>query len=903
MTPSAVAVDTDDWLDRAAILEAKNPIGLLKSAIVRHKTTIEQALRDGAPIADMLERQCRFTDILINLCWSRFSWDENLSSWRKTRIALVAVGGYGRRELMPHSDIDLLILSERDNLQKHAANIQSFTTLLWDIGLEVGHSVRSLGDAFTQAKNDVTIMTSMLDARMLCGSPILLDRLEKRLERKKCWRVSDFYKAKLEEQNERHAKSNHTEYSLEPNIKTSPGALRDIHTLLWIAKLALKTDDLETLVQRGFFEPREAEELEEARAFFWRIRFALHLTRGRDENRLLFDHQRQLADLLGYEDREQLAVEQFMQDYYRFALSVSSINEVSLQAFEERVLAPQLKRRSNIMEINERFQAIDQKLAAKQPDLFHHHPEALLEMFVILGESATLKGIRSETSRLAKSQAPNINEGFRNSQASTELFIRLLGVEHHLFSQLRRMNRLGILGAYLPEFERVVGQMQFDLFHIYTVDAHTLQVVRNMRRFRYKNQEQQFPIAAHIHQRLPKVELLYIAGFFHDLAKGMGGDHSTKGIEIARNFCERHRLGQWETNLVCWLVEHHLIMSTTAQRKDIFDPDVVREFASLVGDQVRLDYLYALTVADINATNPTLWNSWKASLMSQLYLETKRVLRLGLDQMIDREDYLKQLKSSVINKLKERDIESDQVELLWQGLGEDYFLRESASNMIWHAESMNTHNLDDGPLILIGEDTSRLNRDEGTTHIFIHARPDQASFLQIVTAFEQMDLNVVDARIPSNAQGRRDYIFDVLEMNPLSAIDAPSRNDEIRRALERALSGQTPSVTSRRRTPRMLKQFAIKTQITIHNKPDQPYTDLEVVTADRPGLLAKLAQVFEAEQIELLASKITTLGERVEDIFQICSTNGRPIVEEARIKALTSKIEDTLDAHIAEASH
>ena len=341
-TPSADWVEPPEWFDPAAALEAKNPIPLLKQAIAEERRWIEERLHAGASIESLIREHLRFTDALIQTCWQRFKWDENLNSWRKTRISLVAVGGYGRGELMPHSDIDLL-LSERDNLQKHAANIQSFTTLLWDIGLEIGHSVRSVKDAFRQAKSDVTIMTSMLDARVLTGSPLLLDQLNRSLDQRKSWRIADFFDAKVLEQDERHAKSNHTEYSLEPNIKTSPGGLRDIQTLLWIARLMYKTDDLETLVTRGFFEQQEADQLVEAQRFFWRVRFALHLARGKDENRLLFDHQRLLASLLGYEDKAQLAVEQFMQDYYRCALAVSSINEVSLQAFDERVLSTHRK--------------------------------------------------------------------------------------------------------------------------------------------------------------------------------------------------------------------------------------------------------------------------------------------------------------------------------------------------------------------------------------------------------------------------------------------------------------------------------------------------------------------------------------------------------------------------------
>ena len=878
------------------VSESKTPLPLLKAALADFRAHQHTAFDNGTSVAELITARAAFIDHILALCWQRFNWDENLSSLRKSRISLVAVGGYGRGELLPNSDIDLLILIERANAQHHSSNIQSFLALLWDIGLEVGHSVRSVKESLHQATHDVTVMTALLDARAICGTPYLLQQLCLKLRSKTGWKTKSFFQAKYAEQQDRHAKSNHTEYSLEPNLKTAPGGLRDIQTILWIAQFHYQTSALSALVDEKFLEVEEADKILDARAFLWRVRFVLHDLLGRDENRLFFDNQRKVALALGYRDDAQLAVEQFMQDYYRFAKSVSTINEIILQDFDEQIV--QGGRRTKPVRINERFQANNHYLEVTQADIFERNPEALLEMFVVLGETPELKGIRASTIRQAQTSAGRIDDAFRQSELATSLFLKLLRVEHHLFSQLRRMNRYGILGAYLPEFERVVGQMQFDLFHIYTVDAHTLQVVRNMRRFRYKNQQQEFPIAAHIHHRLPKIELLYIAGFFHDLAKGKGGDHSELGIEIASAFCARHQLGTWDTNLVCWLVKNHLLMSTTAQRKDIFDPDVVRDFAEQMGDQVRLDYLYALTVADINATNPTLWNSWRDSLMSQLYLETKRVLRLGVDNMIDREDYLAQVQLRASAKLTAKGIEIDRVRTLWAGLDDDYFLRESELNIINHTESLNAYDPATGPLILIEDSQSRLTTDSGVTHIFIHLPSDQPLFFAIVSAFDQLGMNIVDARIPGNTKGRTDYTFDVLETQPLSQQSRDNRLNSVRQTINQAINAGDDFKVSARRTPRILKEFNARTQISIDSRANESFTLLEVVAADRPGLLAKLARVFQTHHIQIQAAKITTLGERVEDVFHIVNQNGLPMNDPDAEAQLSASIQTELDQHI-----
>jgi [protein-PII] uridylyltransferase len=881
-----------------ARLEAsKLAIPVFKQGLEACRENLEARFRAGEDVEALIEGRAQFVDMVLRLAWNRFDWNENLGKWFKTRISLVAVGGYGRGELHPHSDIDLLILLERNSYQRHASNIQSFLTLLWDIGLEVGHSVRSISECKTQARQDVTVMTAMLEGRTIVGSGELFDRVRQLTGPGKMWSHQAFYAAKLEEQEARHTKFEHIEYSLEPNVKTSPGGLRDIQTVMWITKrwmnLGETRVDFDTLVEHEFLTPQERDILRAGERLLWKIRFGLHLINGRDEDRLLFDYQRQLAEMFGYEDGDQLAVEQFMQDYYRMAMVISTTGELLLQLFNEEII--QGKSRAQIAPINDRFQFRNNYIEACNDQVFKDHPPALLEIFLLIGANPDCPGTTAATVRLIRQHLYLIDDDFRRNPKVTAMFIELLRTSEVLASQLRRMERYGVLGAYLPEFGRIIGQMQFDLFHIYTVDAHTLQVVRNMRRFRYRDQEQKFPVAAHIYPRLPKVELLFIAGLYHDIAKGMGGDHSELGIGIARDFCQRHNLKAWDTNLVCWLVENHLIMSSTAQRKDISDPEVINEFASIVKDQVRLDYLYALTVADINATNPTLWNGWRASLMRQLYNETKKLLRHGLEDKVDTDEYIAEIQEHAVARLQESGISKDQVTAIWGDVDEEYFLRESVPDIVRHTAAIHEHDASEGqPLVLI-EDTVTRRENEGATQIFIYTENRDYVFASMVTAFDLAGLDIVDARIARN----EDYSFDtfmVLEANGRPVGPLKNRQEQIRKLVIQHLSVDRASEPKEvNRTPRLLKPFAFKTDVRTSIDPIKNLTVLEVQTPDRPGLLSIVANIFVDLEVHVVSAKITTLGDRVEDLFYLSDKEGEPLSDTDQ---LAQRICQELDQHI-----
>jgi [protein-PII] uridylyltransferase len=868
-------------------------ISIFKDALSEIKADLARRFHDDEDVHEMMSDHASYIDEILRLAWNSFDWQENRSSWLKSRISLVAVGGYGRSELHPHSDIDLLILLEGNAYQKHSGNIQGFLTLLWDIGLEVGHSVRSQQECQRQASADVTIVTALMEARTLCGDSELFTKVANLINPKKIWAFKKFHKAKSEEQLERHRKSEYTEYSLEPNVKSSPGALRDIQTVMWIANRQFGKVDFDDLVRLKFLTVDEKNILRAGERHLWKIRYGLHLIAKRDENRLLFEYQRELAELFGYKNGDQLAVEQFMQAYYRTAIAVNATCSMLLQLFE----APMLRSKLHIKpkRLDAHFQVSNKRIEVTSPDVFERHPPALMEIFVHMGNSDEIEGAAAETIRLMRQSLHLIDDKFRSNPEITETFLRLLRSSNSLFTQLRNMERYGILGTYLPEFGRVIGLMQFDLFHAFTVDAHTLQVVRNMRRFRYKSQAQKFPVAAHIYARLPKIELLFIAGLYHDIAKGLGGDHSELGTDIARKFCERHRLGNWDTNLVCWLVKNHLIMSSTAQRKDISDPSVIHDFALHVMDQVRLDYLYALTVADINATNPTLWNSWRATLMRQLYLDTKRALRQGLENYVDRADYVSETQSHSIFRLEERGLTKSEIIKIWDNVDDEYFVRESVTDIVWHTEAISHHSLDNSPLILI-RDTGNLRDEEGATEIFVYARKTGSQFAAAVNAIDLLDLNIVDARIASSKNGFNFDTFVVLAENGKPVGPHLHRQNQIKAILKDSLEKKgtiLPKINQR--TPRTLKQFEFRSELSATNDSSRQLTMLEVVTPDRPGLLTIIANIFVELNIQLHNAKITTLGERVEDVFYISDQNGLMINSTEK---LTNRIRDELDAHI-----
>ena len=868
-------------------LTSQPHITVFKDALSGSNMQFNRRFIEGEDIRTLVYERALFIDCILHYAWYKFEWPDSIS--------LEAVGGYGRGELHPASDIDLLILYRPDVLEECKENIEKFLTFLWDIKLEIGSSVRTVKECIEIARNDITVATNIMESRTLVGDQSLRHELLQQSAPNHIWPADTFFRAKWDEQIERHKKYNDTEYNLEPNIKNAPGGLRDIQTINWVAKRYFQVRTLKQLEGKGFFTEEEFSLLYSGEEYLWRVRYGLHMVAKRPEERLIFDYQRELAKLFGFEDEPgSLAVEQFMHKYYRTVLSLRELNDVLLQFLSEAIL--QKGKCKSVTTVNERFQLRDNYIEATHTYVFEENPSALLEMFVLMAQNPKIVGVRASTIRLVRESRHLIDENFRNNPKNTQLFIKLLQYPGGLVEQLKRMLRYGILGLYLPEFGLVTGQMQHDLFHIYTVDAHTLKVVQNICNFLLPAAKEQFPIAAYIMKRLPKFELLIMAGLYHDIGKGRGGDHSTLGAVDAEEFCARHHVSPRETRLVSWLVEKHLLMSSVSQKQDLSDPDIIRQFALTIGDQMHLDYLYCLTVADINGTNKELWNTWRASLLRQLYLEAKLALRRGLENNIDKQDLIDETQLAAIRKLVRKNMSETQVRKLWGDMGEDYFLRENVQDIVWHTEAIADHP-DDSPLILIKKTTSR--ELAGATQIFIRSKNQKNVFVAAASALDHLNLSIQDAKIYSSKSGYTVDTFFVLNQDGEPLGNNPALLKKIQQTLqdELRLADNYSEVISRR-TPRRLKYFAMPTRTNMSHDSLRNCSVLEVITPDRPGLLACIARVFVQFDIQLLNAKIATLGERVEDIFFIADKNNQPLGDTELANNLQREIREQLDKRV-----
>ncbi|KXU34607.1 [protein-PII] uridylyltransferase [Ventosimonas gracilis] len=868
-----------------ALVQQSNPLPAFKSAIRAACETLDAQFRAGEDIRTLISARAQFVDQILKAAWSRFAFAPE-------EIALLAVGGYGRGELHPFSDIDLLLLLAEDSgRQKLRTKIEGFLALLWDMGLEVGQSVRTADECAQDAKGDLTLTTNLMESRLLCGDQGLHQRLLALTDSTKLWPSAEFFLAKRREQRSRHAKYQDTEYNLEPNVKGSPGGLRDIQTLLWVARRQFGTLNAHVLVAEGFLLESEYALLQRSQAFLWQVRYALHLLAKRAEDRLLLNHQSEVAELLGFAETDiKQRIERFMGQYYRTVKSISELSELVVQHFEEAILNAGIQQ--SVRALNPRFSVRGDYIEASHPQVFNQHPPALLEIFLLLAQNPALKGIRAGTIRLLRHHLDLIDESFRQERQNTDCFIELFKAEQGIHRNLRRMSRYGVLARYLPEFGRIVGQMQHDLFHIYTVDAHSLLIIKQLRKLKWPELAEKFPLASKLTERIEKPYLLYLAALYHDIGKGSGRDHSEQGAIEAEAFCRRHHLPDNDRELLVWLVRQHLLMSVTAQRQDIADPVVIHEFASAIGDETHLNYLYLLTVADINATNPKLWNSWRASLLRQLYGETKRALRRGLASPLKRAEQVRLTQSASLDILLRGDTDQDDAEQLWQQLGEGYFLRHTAADVAWHTEAILQHAQDNGPLVLIRK-TSPL-QTEGGTQILIYAPRQQELFAVTVAMMDQLNLSIHDARIIR----RRGFTLDsyiVLNADGSQIGDDRERIDEIRLNLTRSLQNpdEYPAIISRH-VPRQLKHFAFPAEVKL--TPDAEFGGnwLEIIAPDRPGLLARLGRIFMEFGLSLQNAKIATLGERVEDLFLISAHDAGQLADPAFRAKLCKHIQKQL---------
>ncbi|MBK1648860.1 [protein-PII] uridylyltransferase [Rhabdochromatium marinum] len=868
--------------EQLATTRPEQAIPVFRELLAQATQRLADAFDAAVPVGALATARSRLIDELLIQAWRTVGPPD-------TQAALVAVGGYGREELMPASDIDLLMLVDPDALDATSEPLSAFLTFLWDIHLEVGHAVRTPADCEIQAREDVTVITNLIEARLITGRQALFDDMLAAIAPERIWPSPAFFDAKCHEQRMRWQKYGDTAYNLEPNIKENPGGLRDIQMIAWVTKRHFGTPDFEALVRHGFLTESEYFTLIDSQALLWRIRFALHRLAGRREDRLLFDYQRTLATEFGFSDTEtDLAVEQFMQQYYRAVMELNRLNEMLLQLFREAIVLgdhigpPQ--------PINKRFQSRSGYLEVTHEAVFRRSPFALLELFHILQLHPELKGVRASTIRLVRENRHRIDDDFREDLRARSLFMEILRHPAGLTRVLMRMNRYGVLACYIPAFANIVGRMQYDLFHVYTVDEHTLRLIRNLRRFSVSDFDHEFPLCSAIARRIPKLELLYLGGLLHDIAKGRGGDHSQLGARDAWDFCQLHYLSEYDSRLVMWLVETHLLMSLTAQRKDIRDPDVIQAFAAQVGDANRLNYLYLLTVADSRATNPKRWTSWKDALLRELYLSTRNTLERGLDNPQAQDDLIEQKQTEAMRILARAGIEAEQCRDLWRKLSADFFAPASPEEIAWQSQQIFASERLGLPLVALRSLPSR-----GCSEIFIHAHDNKNLFVRTTALLDQLGLNIVDARITTTADGSAANSFQVLGADG-QAIPEGSDTDELCLLLHRELEQlDNDQVEVARRLPRQHHHFPIETRISFNDDPKRQRTMMRLVTLDRPGLLAEVGSVFASCDIRLQSAKIATVGAEVDDVFFITTLDAGPIRCETALACLRQEIYQRLE--------
>ncbi|WP_024851168.1 [protein-PII] uridylyltransferase [Hydrogenovibrio kuenenii] len=830
---------------------------------------------NNSSIESLLKERTSFVDQLIIKIWHHF-----LSKEEQENISLVAVGGYGRQELQPYSDIDLLILG--DNCTQFKDPISDFITYLWDLGFQVGHSVRSIAECIADAKEDLSTATSLIESRWLAGDYEISQKLQKIWLNKTFWPSIQFFEAKLEEQQVRHKRFQDTFYQLEPNVKESPGGLRDLQTIFWIAKRHFGAHSFQGLLEHDFISLREFQEIQKAYWYLNKIRFGLHRLKKRHEDRLLFEYQQQLAELFGFHDDDtNKMVESFMKPYYQNVSAVARLNEILIQHFKEEIFKPE---QESIEHINPRFQMINNYLDVKHDDLFEKNPTALLEIFIILENyKQSIQGIRSRTIRLIRNNLHLINKEFRSDPINKALFIEIFRQPKGVNASLKRMHAYGILGAYLPVFQKISGLMQFNIFHAYTVDEHTLLVIRNIRRFFVDDHAYEFPTAHQIAKNICKPEILLLAGLFHDIAKGRDGAHEELGAIDAKNFSFRHNLSENDSTLLSWLVLKHLEFSYIAQKKDLSDPQVITQFAKTVDNQERLDYLYLLTLADVLATSQDVWNDWKNQLFLQLYHRTTQALDNSSALPRDK------TKQAILNKerarelLKKREIHTSDYQEFWAAFDKTELFNQQTTAEISRITKQ-LYNADKQNILINLEGKTQ----RGATELILYMPDRNYLFAQITNIIDKLGLNIVEAKIYSGSNGQTLVIIYLLDREN-NCIDDKEKLYQITETLHYELSLSSPSPQSQQPQPRRIRVFETPTEIKFNEVSDQ-FTELTIHTKDIPGLLARIGLAFKQCEIRVHGARINTVGEKAEDVFLISSAHQISLKQDDLKEKLTATL-------------
>ncbi len=841
-----------------------------KQALAAQRSALTESLAKGIAIETLIGRYRECLDVIVCKAW-------DLGMHRDAGLVLVATGGYGRGELYPHSDIDLLVCGQEAEHVRHSEAIGQFFSLLWDSGLKVGQAVRSVGQCLEQSRLDVATYTSLLEIRKLAGDEKVFLSLEAAVNSPEVYDARGYFEAKRHEQRQRHAKFHNTADNLEPNLKEGPGGLRDFHTLNWLSRKLYGVSSLAGLVPLGLLGDAEWQALLRNWRIVARLRFALHLVVKRPEERLLFDHQKNLAELFGLQDTpDNLAVEQLMQDFFRSAAILLRINDRLLQRFEEHLAEEQV-----VTPIDGQFVLKNGYLLALDNCFGAEALPRLFELFAVWGGQPACKGLHSDTARGLAESLPDILPYAEQPESVRTAFMDLISQPQGVIS-LQRLARLGILARYLPEFGQVTGRMQYDLFHVYTVDQHTLNVLEFIRRFE-QGRVDGFTLPHEVFPRLRKPHLIWLAGLFHDIAKGRGGDHAELGAADFARFAQAHALPAADAQLVEWLIAQHLLMSFTAQKFDISDPDIINGFAGKVADREHLDYLYVLTCADIAGTSPKLWNAFKDQLLADLYTATRYVLRVGLEHPLNAEDIRAETRNMALAKLMDAGFSEDSVQSLWQTFPEDAFLRYRPEQLVWQTQGMLSQIALPSQILvreLIGRDS---------LEIFVRT-PDRDGIISgLLATLDRLNLSVVHARILSSNDG---YALD--NFITLKGSHTPDAK-RIAQTLAAALKDPASIKPAKHLLPSRLRHFKTPTRIEFSPAAAGDRTLMSLVCADRPGLLADIGYVLLQRKVRVHDARIATFGERAEDIFVVSDRDNHALSDPAVLHGLQAALLDYLE--------
>lgn len=833
----------------------------------------------GADATALAARRARLVEQVIAHAWTACLGDP-------AAVALYAVGGFGRGLLLPHSDVDLLALAG-GGVTAHARGIEALIACLWDIGLKPGHALRDPAQCRALAAADVSVYTSLLDARRIAGDAALDATLRTLRADPALWPPAAYLTAKRAEQAARHARRGDTVQNLEPDLKDGPGGLRTLDLLRWLGGRIAGAPNFAAMIAAGLLDPAEGAALETAEALLRRYRTALHLAAGRAEERLLFDHQRALAERLGFREEHagNLAVEQFMQAYYRAAGNIERLGAQIVERLAERLhpLPPP-------QPVDAEFQRRGTRLEPRDPALFQRDPAALVRLFAAAIERADIDGFSAAAMRAVQRALAAHGAALATHAGALAAFRALLARGATAVPALVEMNHQRVLGALLPAFARVAGRMQYDLFHVYTVDEHTLRVLRNLARFAAADARAEFPLACERYAALERVDLLLLAALFHDIAKGRGGDHSELGADEVRTFGARLGLSVTEIERVAWLVRQHLLLSVTAQRQDIGDPEVVRHFAAQVGDIERLDDLYLLTIADIIGTSPKLWNAWKDRLLADLYLATRQRLLGEEVEPAGDEASARDAQVQARALLAAAGITDAAVADVWAQWPAASFLRQRPAQIAWQTQAL-LHAGGSLPVVAVLPHSVR-----GASEAFVCAPDRDGLFAAITATFERLRFGVQAARVLGTRDGLALDSFLLLDADTQAAA-TPERAEELRRRLLAALADPLRVRAPRHAPQRRLRHFQRAPRIEF-NQNANGRTQLALVCTDRPGLLADIAQAFRAAGVRVHDARIATFGERAEDFFELTDAADRAL-DDTRQQALNAALHERLDPSAA----